>query len=68
MVRLSFENLDALHERLMIRFRGARLDGDEYVSEFDRLVAFAGWTWDEYLAELDTRWTEKRNPVRAFVC
>jgi hypothetical protein len=65
---MSFQDLNALHERLMLRLRVGKLDSDAYVDEFDRLVSFAGWSWEEYLEELDRNWTLKRNPVRAFVC
>ena len=68
-MRLSFSHLDSMLHRLSERLLDGELKLDEYLREFERVITFAGWTWDEFLKELDARWTSpNRKPQPAFLC
>lgn len=68
-MRLSFLTLDDMLQRLSERLLDGELELDDYLNEFDRLIDFAGWTWEEFLRELDSRWTgPKRKPQPVFLC
>ena len=55
-MKLSFEQLDVLQGDLAARLFRGDVGLREYVVEWDELVTFAGWTWDEVAAEVDRRW------------
>lgn len=67
-MRLSFDDLEALHEGLVARLHAGTVGLNGYRDEWDRLVTFAGWTWHEYADEVDRRWTLNRKTSDAFVC
>lgn len=67
-MKLSYSNLDGLHAALLRRYSRGEMTFDDYNLEWDRLVEFAGWTWDEILAEIDLRWTERRRALQVNLC
>lgn len=68
-MRLSFNDLDGLLLLLADRLFAGVIDYELYVIEWERLVEFAGWTEQQYLEEIDRRWTgtSDRSPV-VFLC
>jgi hypothetical protein len=52
------------------RLFDGKISLDQYVSEYDELVAFAGWTWDNLSNEVDARWTNQARqvPQCVFIC
>ncbi len=68
-MRLTFAQLEALLDDLTDRYSKGKIDIQDYVDEWDDLVEFAGWTWDEFADEVDRRWTpQKRAACPMFRC
>jgi hypothetical protein len=67
-MRLSYDDLNALHDRLFERLVDGRLDVATYLDEWDALVEFAGWTWEQVSAEVDRRWSTRNKSAQAFLC
>lgn len=68
-MRLSYVDLECLHDRLFVKLVAGQIDVATYICDWDDIVSFCGWTWDEVLTEIDAGWTapdKKRLPV--FLC
>lgn len=57
MTRLSFAQLQALHDALTDRLFRDEVTVNAYVDEWTQVLTMAGWTEDEWHAEVDERWT-----------
>lgn len=68
-MRLSFAQLDGMLDVLTEKFMHGQIDLCEYVDDWNELVEFAGWTWEEFANEVDKRWTpQKRAASPLFQC
>lgn len=68
-MRLTFDGLATLHRSLVDRLRCDDVSLTSYATEWDELLSFAGWTVDDYLAELDLRWDAvASSSTRPFEC
>lgn len=68
-MRLTFAQLEALLDELNDRLFKAELSLNEYISEWDKLMVFAGWTWPEFVVEVDRHWApEKKVRCTLFQC
>lgn len=68
-MKLSYEDLGRLEASLFERLSSGKIDVQTYVREWDDIVSFAGWTWDEVATEIDARWTRLTVvPQPAFLC
>jgi len=68
LMRVSFEVLDGLLERLTERIWEKQISVDTYVAEFDLVLEFAGWTEEQFIEEIDKRWTANRKASQVFLC
>lgn len=66
-VRLSFEELLALHAALDDRFARAELSLGAYLAEWDGLLELAGWDDEGYAAALADRWDGPDVATRRFL-
>lgn len=69
--RLTFDELTTMQDQLELRYLRGTLSADElqrYVSEWDQLLVFAGWSWDEYLLEIDVSWERSRRTFDVSQC
>jgi len=66
-IRISYDGLQALWQRLFDRWLAGDMSDDEYNVEMDRIAKFAGWTWDEVLSAIDERWTTKASPAQSVM-
>jgi hypothetical protein len=68
-MKLSFSQLEALLDGQTDRLIKGEMTIFEYVREWDKVMRLAGWTWDEFVSEIDKRWTTaKKAPVPLFQC
>lgn len=68
-MRLTYEDLEVLESELFEKYIVGILEVDTYIREWDELVVFTGWTWDEILIEIDRRWNLPVTKRRiSFVC
>ena len=67
-MKLSYDDLNSLHDNLCRRFENGLIDVETYCSEWDDIVVFAGWTWDEVLAEIGERWMTRERHRSTFEC
>lgn len=67
-IKLSFDDLDGLLWQLTLKLWDGKLDTETYLKEWDALMAFAGWTENDYLSEIDGRWTTERRSHVVFLC
>ena len=56
-MQLSFAQLEALLDEITKRLQAGELEMSEYIEEWDELMEFCGWTWPEFVVEIDKRWT-----------
>ena len=67
-MKLPWEILDGMLERLTVRMKGGEIDGYTYIEEFNRVLEFARWTEDQLKDEIDRRWTLRRRCAQVFEC
>jgi len=68
-MKLGWDQLEAMLEKLTDDFLHHRIDDSEYVNEWNELIEFAGWTWEEFATEVEKRWTpQKRAESPLFKC
>jgi hypothetical protein len=68
-MKLSWSQLEALLDGLTDDYASGKLDITGYIDEWNELVDFAGWTWEEFADEVDKRWTqEKKHASLLFKC
>jgi hypothetical protein len=69
-MRLCFDVLEAMLQGLTARLLVGKLSIDRYVEEYDEIVAFSGWTLDDFGREVDSRWAHsgRQSPRPVFLC
>ena len=68
-MRLTWAQLEAMLDGLTEQLHHGKLSVSEYVHDWDELMKFAGWTWHEFVCEVDSRWTtEKKASHPRFMC
>ena len=68
-MKLSWAQLESLLDKLTDEHLRGKLDLCEYVDEWNDLIEFAGWTWEEFADEIDKRWTpQKKASSPLFKC
>lgn len=59
-MRLKWVQLEALLDQLTSELQAGAIDLQMYVDEWDRIVTFAGWTWEQFADEVDRHWTPEK--------
>jgi len=59
-MKLPFSQLEAILDHLTDELKQGSLNMERYVEEWDDIMRFTGWSWDEFLAEIDKRWTPQQ--------
>jgi hypothetical protein len=68
-MRLSWAQLESLLDKLTDEHLAGKLELGDYVDEWNDLIDFAGWTWEEFAEEIDRRWTrQKKEASPLFMC
>ena len=68
-MKLTWAQLEALLDALNDDVMSGRIDVSDYIDEWNELIGFAGWTWEEFADEVDKRWTpEKKQASPLFKC
>jgi len=68
-MRLPWAQLDALLDGLTVKLMAGKIDMLDYVDEWDDIIVFAGWTWEEFADEVDKHWTkQKKDASLLFRC
>jgi len=68
-MRLTWSQLEKLLDEATDRLSRGKLSLPGYIAEWDRLVVFASWTWEEFADEVDRQWTpQKKAASPLFRC
>lgn len=68
-MKLSWSQLESLLDKSTSDFVNSRMDIHDYIDDWNSIVEFAGWTWDEFAREIDKRWTpQKKAESPLFRC
>lgn len=67
-MRLSYDVLDAMLQNLTDKLVNGSISLDAYFVEFDRVMAFAGWTERQLVSEIDKRWSPGVRSRQVFLC
>jgi hypothetical protein len=59
-MKLSWQCLEALIEELDMELATGKLTNLQYVWGWDATMTFAGWTWNEFVEEVDKHWTPQK--------
>ena len=68
-MQLPWAQLEVMLDKLTSDYTQGKLDITRYVDEWDDLIEFAGWTWEQFADEVNKRWSpEKKQVIQLFEC